>query len=76
MANSRVDCDEHVTVTTRYDLDKAYGDHDWRTKGYPAYYFDDHAYKTFYAKAIPALQTRTFVLLATVTNRSRTCTRT
>jgi len=56
--DSRVDCDELVTVTRRYDLDKAYGDHDWRKKGPPTYYIDDHAYKTFYAKAIAALQTR------------------
>ena len=56
--DSRVDCDEHVTVTKRYDLDKAYHDHDWRTKGYPTYRTDDHAYKTFYANAIAALKTR------------------
>jgi len=56
--DSRVDCDEHVTVTKRYDLHKAYRDHDWRKKGPPRYYIDDHAYKTFYAKAIEALQPR------------------
>jgi len=56
--DSRVDCDERVTVTKRYDLHKAYGDHDWRKKGPPIYRGDDHAYKTFYAKAIEALRTR------------------
>ena len=56
--DSRVDCDEHVTVTKRYDLYKAYGDHDWRKKGSPKFRIDDHAYKTFYAQAITALHTR------------------
>ena len=56
--DSRVDCDEHVTVTKRYDLSKSYGDHDWRKKGFPSYRLDDHVYKTFYRKTIAALETR------------------
>ncbi len=56
--DSRVDCDEHVTVTKRYDLSKAYGDHDWRKKGFPEYRLDDHAYRTFFSKAISAIATR------------------
>lgn len=56
--DSQVDCDERVTVTKRYDLHKAYGDHDWRKLGPPRYAMDDHAYKTFYAKTISALHTR------------------
>ena len=56
--DSRVDCDEHVTVTKRYDLHKAYGDHNWRRQGFPKYRLDDHAYRTFYAKAIAALHIR------------------
>jgi len=56
--DSRVDCHEHVTVTKRYDLDKAYRDHDWRKKGPPTYHLDDHAYKTFQAKATTALKIR------------------
>jgi glycosyltransferase involved in cell wall biosynthesis len=56
--DSRVDCDEHVTVTKRYDLSKSYGDHDWRKKGFPSYRLDDHVYKTFYRKTIAELETR------------------
>jgi glycosyltransferase involved in cell wall biosynthesis len=56
--DSRVECDEHVTVTRRYDLLKAYGGHDWRTKGFPEFRADDWAYKTFFAKTIPAIHAR------------------
>jgi len=56
--DSRVECDEQVTVTRRYDLHKSYGDHDWRKKGFPSYRLDDHVFKTFYAKTIAALETR------------------
>jgi glycosyltransferase involved in cell wall biosynthesis len=56
--DSRVDCDEHVTVTKRYDLHKSYGDHNWRTKGFPTYRLDDHVYRTFYAKSIAAIHER------------------
>ncbi len=66
--DSRVDCDEHVTVTNRYDMHKSYGDHDWRAKGFPPYRIDDHIYKAFYAKTIAALddrkQPRDFLLCA------------
>lgn len=56
--DSRVDCDEHVTVTRRYDLSKSYRNHDWRTQGFPAYRLDDWAYRTFFAKTIAALHER------------------
>ena len=56
--DSRVECDEHISVTRRYDLYKSYGDHDWRKKGFPTYRLDDHVYKTFYAKTIAALAER------------------
>ncbi|MER9136035.1 glycosyltransferase [Mesorhizobium sp. M0830] len=56
--DSRVECDEHVTVTKRYDLHRSYGDHDWRTMGFPPYRLDDHVYKVFYAKTIAALHER------------------
>ena len=76
--DSRVDCDENITVTKRYDLYKSYGDHDWRKKGFPTYRLDDHVYKTFYAKTIAALgdnarslATFSFVRSAAITSRSR-----
>jgi glycosyltransferase involved in cell wall biosynthesis len=56
--DSRVECDEHVTVTRRYDLTKAYGNHDWRRRGFPPFRIDDQAYRTFYAKSISALHER------------------
>ena len=56
--DSRVDCDEHVTVTNRDDLYEAYGDHDWRKEGPPKFHINDRVYKTFTAKAIAALHTK------------------
>ena len=56
--DSSVECDEHVTVTKRYDLTKSYGNHDWRKKGFPSFRIDDWVYKTFYAKTIAAIHER------------------
>lgn len=56
--DSRVECDEHVTVTKRSDLETAYGDWDWRKKGFPRYLLDDHAYRTFYRELIAAIHRR------------------
>ena len=56
--DSRVECDEHITVTKPYDLAKSYGDHDWKEKGFPAYSMGDHVYRTFYARTIAALHER------------------
>ena len=56
--DSVVACDEHVSVTTRNDLVRSYGDHDWRTKGFPNFSTDDHVYKVFYDNAIAAVGAR------------------
>ncbi len=56
-AASVVDCDEHVTVTTQYDLDVTYPGFDYKRE---TFRFDvaDHAYRTFYANAIEAVRER------------------
>jgi glycosyltransferase involved in cell wall biosynthesis len=56
--DSRVRCDEHVTVVGNADLARAYGGHDWRTQGFPPFKIDDHAYNTFYANASKAIADR------------------
>lgn len=48
---SDVPCAEHVSVTTNQDLEIAYGNYDWR-KNFFTFDVTDHAYRTFYTKAI------------------------
>jgi len=48
---SRVECDEHVTVVTKNDYMKSYGNHDWRTNFFK-FSMEDHAYKKFFENAI------------------------
>ncbi len=57
-ADSRIACDEHVAVTNDDVFRQAYGDHDWRTQGFPNFAIDDVAYRTFYANAIAAIGRR------------------
>jgi glycosyltransferase involved in cell wall biosynthesis len=54
---SEVDCDEHIQVTSRSDLEQAYPGYDFHTA---VFKFDlgDHAYRTFYANAISEIHRR------------------
>jgi glycosyltransferase involved in cell wall biosynthesis len=55
--DSQLICSEHVTVTTKNDLEIAYGDYDWKSKMFK---FDvtDHAYIVFTENTIRELQKR------------------
>jgi len=55
--DSDVDCTEHVTVLSREDYNRVYGEHDFRSK---LFTFDqgDDAYKTFNANAIREINAR------------------
>ena len=55
--DSDVDCSEHVTVLSRDDYNRVYGEHDFRSK---LFKFDqgDDAYKTFNANAIREIKAR------------------
>jgi glycosyltransferase involved in cell wall biosynthesis len=55
--DSNVCCDEHITVTTNDDLQKAYGSHDWR-KEFFKFNNNDHAYTTFYENTLRELNKR------------------
>jgi glycosyltransferase involved in cell wall biosynthesis len=57
-SGSAVACDEHVTVTNDDVLRRAYGEHDWRTQGFPPFDINDHAYRVFYDNANPAIGRR------------------
>ena len=58
--DSVVECDEHVTVTTRRDLERAYPGHDWRRESFPKYSMGDWAHTTFRGNAITAVLQRKF----------------
>jgi FkbM family methyltransferase len=55
--DSDLECTEHVTVVTNKDLEKAYGNYDWR-KNFFTYDVNDHAYQTFYKNAIEEIAKR------------------
>ena len=57
--DSVVECTEHVTVTKRYDLNKSYGDYDWRKNGWVPFNVNtDWVYKAFATKANIAIAER------------------
>jgi len=55
---SQVECDEHVTVTTQYDLDASYPGFDYHKATFGFDVERDHAYRTFNANAIEAIRKR------------------
>jgi glycosyltransferase involved in cell wall biosynthesis len=55
--DSDLPCTEHVSVLEPEDLEKAYGDHDWR-KTFFKFDVNDHAYQTFYKNAIAEISKR------------------
>jgi glycosyltransferase involved in cell wall biosynthesis len=57
--DSKVECDEHVTVVKRYDYNKAYGTHDWRKHGWVGYDINkDWTYKVFNTRTPLEVETR------------------
>jgi glycosyltransferase involved in cell wall biosynthesis len=56
--DSIVDCDEHVTVTTAWDLEDSYPFHDWRTRGFPDFKLTDRIYQTFRVNAVREIRKR------------------
>lgn len=56
--DSKVECDEHVIVTTRLDLEASYPKHNWRKNGWPAFKRDDRCYQNFYRRAVAEIELR------------------
>ena len=55
---SLVDCDEHVSVTSQYDLDVTYPGYDFHKAVFKFDVQQDHAYRVFNANAIEAIRRR------------------
>jgi len=49
--DSKLECDEHVSVVTNKDLDISYGSHNWR-KEFFKFAMEDHVYQTFFKNGI------------------------
>jgi len=54
---SDVPCDEHITVVTNADLEKAYGNYNWR-ENFFQFDVNDHAYQTYYKNTIAEIEKR------------------
>ena len=55
--DSKLECDEHVTVLSRDDYNKTYGDHDYKSKFFK-FDMNDDAHKIFYKNAIAEISKR------------------
>lgn len=55
---SKVECDEHIAVTTLSDLNRSYPRHNWIMDGFPNFSKDDPVYRIFYAVAPVAIKER------------------
>ena len=51
-------CTEHVTVTSRKDLQISYGNYDWKQNVFKYDHINDHAYKVFQTNAIREIEKR------------------
>jgi glycosyltransferase involved in cell wall biosynthesis len=56
--DSIVDCTEHVTVITKQDHFDVYGEHDWKSKGFPKFSSNDLVYRKFGEKAVNEINKR------------------
>ena len=54
---SDVPCDEHITVVTNADLEKAYGNYNWR-ENFFQFDVNDHANQTYYKNTIAEIEKR------------------